>query len=159
MQIRDDFFSGTFLWLPIAAPWRLSSNRINLEAAATTDTLVLLLVLSLLGNTMSAPESEKSAQVAASHYLEVKRLYAEAQIYAGVTPAILQAGLLLAVYETVTRRLQLAYLTVQAAVNMQHLLFDYREMHQRHAAPLDLAYAEKRNMICGLSIVQMYLPF
>lgn len=162
LRIRDDFLAGAYRWLPIVAPWRLTSNNINLGSPRTDiDSLMLLLVMSLFARSDTGQETAALRLYQRGNHTVVRGLFAEFQIQANTSAMVVQSAILLATFEFATRHLELAYATIRTADSIYRLL--ERKMGpercrpNRHDAIRSLEIAELRQTYLGLIIVQRYV--
>jgi hypothetical protein len=123
LAIRDSFVGGIYRWLPIIAPWQLSDAELDgNRKPLPVDTLMLLLSMSLCTTKYSDRTQTPGDWRHQSEYLVVKRFFALSQATAALTDTLLQAGMLVAVYEFASRQPQTAYQTMQTCRGIYDVL-------------------------------------
>lgn len=152
-QFVDDisarYFYGFHGHLPIVARTRFNNNLVSGKAAPTADFSVLLLAMCLLTH---VPALGYHAGQAAATSIEQKSIYLTtrslfAQVQASCTPSIplIQAGLLLAVYEYIQGWPDDSFVTISGIARMAYAI----RMHTRDRGQIQMAHAYGHNANMG----------
>lgn len=160
-EIRDIFIAGVYRWLPIIAPWQLSDTELNtIRKELSLDTLLLLLTMSLWAQNRTYESENTSRCCEHYNYLAVKSIFTQLQVVLGLTTALLQAGILIAVYEFASRQPQLAYLTIQTCRGMYEILGNGYSPTQKTMSPNEvLRPFQQCNLARGFAVMERYQMF
>lgn len=122
-EIITSYFDGFHQWLPIVDPAEFHDGLNTVHASPRTVGCSLLLLAmtlivlpDLLAQTSSVPISQKQI------YLQTKMLFSQAQVQEPRSIAVIQAGLLIAAHEYVSRDIGAAYVTTCTCIAMIRLL-------------------------------------
>jgi hypothetical protein len=148
-QFVDDisarYFCSFHRHLPIISRSRFSNNLVSGDAAPTADFSVLLLAMCLITH---APALGYNAVQGAAPSVDQKSIYLTtrsllAQVQASCSPSIplIQAGLLLAVYEYIQGRPDDSFVTISGSARMAYAI----RMHTRDRGQIQMAHAYGHN--------------
>lgn len=126
-QFVDDisarYFQGLHRHLPVISRTRFYKNLINLGAAPAADFSVLLLTICLMTHkpvlANQSPEATGSVEQQ-SLYLTARSLFAQVQVSCSPSLPLIQASLLLAVYEYTHGRPDDAFVTIAGTARMAY---------------------------------------
>lgn len=128
-QFVDDisarYFQGFHPYLPIISRTRFCNNLIRLGAAPAADFSVLLLTICLithvpaLGYDQSGSRTSQTVQQQ-SIYITTRSLFSQAQVSCPPSVPLIQASLLLAVYEYIHDRPNDAFITICGTARMAY---------------------------------------
>jgi len=170
-DISARYFQGFHRSLPIISRTRFYNNLITLGAAPAADFSVLLLTICLityapaLGYQPShgAPQSVEQQSL----YLTARSLFAQVQVSCSPSVPLIQAGILLAVYEYTHDRPGDAFVTISGSARMAYAArIHARDRHQTqmthtaaHSAETDilLLAEEAANTWWGIVIYERYV--
>ena len=159
--VRDLFVAGVYRWLPVIAPWQLSDAEMNIERT----TLSIELLMLTLSMALCALLHEHGLDAASDWrypglYLAVKETFASTQATIGPTMTLLQAGLLIAVYEFARRQPQTSYQTMQTCRGLYDILHVGNMRMQDATAAIDakdaLVALQKCSIARGFVILERY---
>jgi hypothetical protein len=151
-QFVDDisarYFYGFHRHLPIISRSRFNNNLVSRKAAPTANFSVLLLAMCLI--THAPALGYHSGQAAAtsveqkSIYLTTRSIFAQVQACCSPSIPLIQAGLLLAVYEYIQGRPDDSFVNISTSARMAYAI----RMHTRHRGQMQMAHApgHKANM-------------
>jgi hypothetical protein len=138
-QFVDDisarYFHGFHPQLPIISRTRFYNNLIALGAAPAADYSVLLLTICLITHAPAVgyqlEQGTTSSLEQQSLYLTTRSIFAQVQVSSSPSVPLIQAGLLLAVYEYMHGRPDDAFVTVASSARMAYAArIHTRERHQ-----------------------------
>lgn len=123
-DISTRYFQGFHSHLPIISRTRFYNNHITLGAGPAADFSVLLLTICLITHAPalgSQPRDDVTPSVEQkSLYLTAKSLFAQVQVSCSPSVTLIQAGLLLAVYEYMHGRPDDAFVTIASSARMAY---------------------------------------
>lgn len=144
-QFVDDisarYFCGFHRHLPIISRARFNSNLVGGKAAPTADFCVLLQAICLI--THAPALGYHAGHIAAtsveqkSIYLNTRSLFAQVQASCSPSIPLIQAGLLLAVYEYIQGRPDDAFVTISGSARMAYAI----RMHKQDLRQIQIAHA------------------
>lgn len=106
-HVAADFFNNIHVWMPIISKKRFYENLLNPLMQPRIDVAILMYCMKLI--TVSPSEDKNGGNPKTSHYLTAKRILLEAEIAGILSLQLLQAGLLLTIYEVGHAIYPLAY--------------------------------------------------
>jgi len=162
-QFIDDisvrYFQGIHRWFPIISRRRFHNHLVNSPASPTADLSILLLSICLI----TYYPSQTSAQLAdqESLYLTARMLFAHVQAFIPASTHLIQAGILISVYEYAHGRRDAAYISIGTCARMAyatgiHKVKPAPGFHDNEAC---LAAEEERNVWWGIVICERYCSF
>ena len=170
-DISARYFQGFHRHLPIISRTRFYNNFITLGSASTADFLVLLLTICLTTRApalgcQSGSGATRSTEEQ-SLYLTARSLFAQVQVSCSPSVPLIQAGLLLAVYEYTHGRPEDAFVTIAGSARMAYAARIHARYHHRtqmahpasHKADADLHLQaeEAANTWWGIVICERYV--
>ena len=170
-DISARYFQGFHSHLPIISRTRFYNNLITLGAAPAADFSVLLLTICLITH---APAMGYQSRHGASRsveqqslYFTARSLFAQVQVSCSPSVPLIQAGLLLAVYEYTHGRPDDAFVTIAGSARMAYgARIHARDCHQTEMAntashnantELLLRTEEAANTWWGIVICERYV--
>lgn len=121
-QFIDDvtvqYFRGIHEWIPIVSRRNFQNSLINSSAPAHADFSILLLSMCLITHHRSRVTAQLINQDAI--YFTTKMLFAHVQAFLSSSPSLIQAGVLISIYEYAHGKLDTAYNTIADCARMAH---------------------------------------
>jgi transcription factor-like protein len=171
-DISARYFQRFHHHLPVISRTRFYNNLITLEAAPAADSSVLLLTICLITHAPALGYQSRQGATQSveqqSLYLTVRSLFAQVQVSCSPSVALIQAGLLLAVYEYTHGRPEDAFVTIASSARMAYATRiharDRYQTRMTHTAgqstdtDLLLQAEEAANTWWGIAIYERYVP-
>lgn len=156
-DITFRYFQGCHKWLPFI-PTR--QFRTRLDAPATSDVSILLLSMCLI--TYYPLVTGLSIQLVDEEplYLATKALFAQVQTLVPASPSLIQAGVLISIYEFAHGWLRSAYLSIGVCARMAYSIgiHKFKHVEGKINNETDLEAEENRNLWWGIVICERYRP-
>lgn len=175
-QFVDDisarYFQGFQRHLPVISRIRFSNNLVTLGAAPSADFSTLLLTICLITHAPAlgyqrGPGAAQSDEQQ-SLYLTARSLFAQVQVAYQTSVPLIQAGLLLAVYEYAHARPEDAFVTIAGCARLAYAArIHARDSHQTQITQTAAQNADKdlllqaeeaANTWWGIVICERYVP-
>lgn len=153
-EITSRYFQGIDRWIPVISRRRFNDRIVDGRGLYTADFSILLLTMSLItycptnipGN---IPDQE-------TVYLCTKMLFAQVQASAAASTYLIQACILLAVFEYASGRAEVAFVSIETCAVMSHVLSSYKRSRFQDFEDPDegLQAIEEKNLLWGVMICE-----
>jgi hypothetical protein len=171
-DISANYFQGFHRHFPIICRTRFNSNLVTSGVTEAADFSVLLLTLCLITNShaLDNEPSQNATESVAQRllYLTVKSLLAQVQASYPASILIIQAALLLAIYEYTHGRPEDAFVTISGSARMAYAARIHNHDHSctqvthiaSHGVDTDLLFQaeEAANTWWGIIVCERYVP-
>lgn len=155
-DISVQYFQGVHRWIPIVSRRRFQNDLINFRAPPCADFSVLLLSICLI--TSYATPASPPVVDQETMYLITKRLFAQVQAYIPSSIRLIQAGILISVFEFGHARLDAASISIGTCARMGYAIGLHKTL-QKFEEPEDELRAEAeegRNVWWRVVICERY---
>ena len=160
-QFIDDvtvrYFRGIHEWIPVISRRCFQDRLINSSAPAHADFSTLLLCMCLI----TYQPLQVTAQLVTQDdmYLTTKMLFAHVQTFVSSSPNLIQAGILISIYEYTHGKLDLAYNSIANCAKMAYAigLHKVKPSSNPQGNEERLAAQEEKNIWWGIIIYERYV--
>ena len=141
-DISTRYFQGVHRWMSVIAPSCFLQSVSDFHSTALADFSILLLSVCLITSRPREPEGEMDQETL---YLTTKMLFAHVQVVSPVSVTMIQAALLIAVYEWAQGLAEAAYISVGVCARLAFAA-GLHEPSVPSKGPLPLYEVERRNV-------------
>lgn len=151
-EITLRYFQGIHKWIPVISRRHFHDHLVDTSGLHTADFSILVLAMSLItycptNNSGNIPDQE-------TLYLSTKMLFAQVQASVVTSKYLIQAGILLAVFEYASGRAKIAFVSIETCTAMAQTLGSYKGSRSPsfQTTEADLEFVEERNIWWGIAI-------
>lgn len=156
-EINEQFFRGFHRWLPIVCPRLIHEIMTANSSRLPADISLLLLAMCLTTVHPSSDGPSNHSIYPEDLFVTVRMLFVHVQAVICASTALVQAGLLISVYEYACGRPEAAYISMGTLVRMAETIGlngDSRQNYISQETQWKLTALEERNLWWGIVVLE-----